>query len=57
MLDECNTSTVPELLEVSADMLETVVLMANSLNRTICSPRDLPGLVIFAIFPPYILES
>lgn len=49
MLGECHTSTVPELLEVSANMLETVMLMANSLNRGNCqsSPRDLPEIVIF----------
>lgn len=39
-----NTILQPELLEVSANMLETVVKMTNCRGRT-SSPRDLPGIV------------
>jgi hypothetical protein len=36
----------PELLRVSASMLETVVQMANAArNRASFTPRDLPGIV------------
>ncbi|RAL08021.1 uncharacterized protein BO97DRAFT_446425 [Aspergillus homomorphus CBS 101889] len=40
------TSPQPELLEVSANMLETVVQMTNCRRRTSFSPRDLPGIVL-----------
>ncbi|KAJ5408499.1 hypothetical protein N7509_002382, partial [Penicillium cosmopolitanum] len=57
MLGECHTSTVPELLEVSANMLETVMLMANSLNRGNCqsSPRDLPEIFLIYGLPSAIV--
>ncbi|RAH75450.1 uncharacterized protein BO66DRAFT_433523 [Aspergillus aculeatinus CBS 121060] len=40
------TTPQPELLEVSASMLETVIQMTNSRGRTSFSPRDLPGIVL-----------
>lgn len=38
-------TTPPELLEVSANMLETVVQMTNYQGRNSISPPDLPGIV------------
>lgn len=40
-----NMTPQPELLEVSANMLETVVQMTNYCGRTSFSPPDLPGIV------------
>ncbi|CAI7584241.1 unnamed protein product [Penicillium discolor] len=40
-----NTTLQPELLEVSANMLETVVKMTNCRGRK-SSPRDLPGIIL-----------
>ncbi|KAJ5085414.1 hypothetical protein N7532_010185 [Penicillium argentinense] len=51
LLCEMDSCSYPELLEVSANMLETVVLMANSRNRTFCSPRDLPGIILIYGLP------
>ncbi|KAJ5884200.1 hypothetical protein N7504_011772 [Penicillium tannophilum] len=39
-------TTQPELLEVSANMLETVVQMTNYQGRNSISPPDLPGIVL-----------
>jgi hypothetical protein len=42
---DTNTSARPELLEISANMLETIVQMGNCRGRTLFTPRDLPGIV------------
>ncbi|KAJ6138290.1 hypothetical protein N7471_004776 [Penicillium samsonianum] len=41
-----NKTLQPELLEVSANMLETVVQMTSCRARSSSSPRDLPGIIL-----------
>ncbi|KAJ5213333.1 hypothetical protein N7449_000502 [Penicillium cf. viridicatum] len=41
-----NMAPQPELLEVSANMLETVIKMTNCRGKPSFSPRDLPGIVL-----------
>jgi hypothetical protein len=42
---DSNMAPQPELLEVSANMLETVIKMSNCRGKPSFSPRDLPGIV------------
>lgn len=45
LLGKWNASFQPELLEVSAAMLDIAVQLANARNRTYFFPRDLPAIV------------
>jgi hypothetical protein len=47
LLGEGSTTSSPELLGVSADMLETTIEVANPRGRASYFPRDLPGIVSF----------
>jgi hypothetical protein len=47
LLGEGSTTSSPELLDISADMLETTIEVANPRGRASYFPRDLPGIVSF----------
>lgn len=45
LLGEDSSTPLPELLEVSADILETVVQMGNSRNKGVLTFGDMPEIV------------
>ncbi|KAJ5308920.1 hypothetical protein N7508_004299 [Penicillium antarcticum] len=45
----------PELLETSANMLETIVQMGNCRGRTLFTPRDLPGIILSYGLPSAVI--
>ncbi|KAJ5094506.1 hypothetical protein N7456_010367, partial [Penicillium angulare] len=52
-----NSTPQPELLEVSANMLETVIQMTNYRKRTNFSPRDLSGILLSYGLPCAIIVA
>lgn len=57
LLSEGSTTPSSELLVVSADMLETVIQVANPRGRASYFPRDLPGIVSSQYLPLQKLPS